>query len=175
MQVVCALCSTPFQKTASAIRRTKNHFCSRSCAATFNNRVTPKRAPEGHCRTCNSPVASTQRYCSISCRETAVSARALSPEEVSKRRKGCVVAWRQRAKLKAIAYKGGACQGCGYGKCVRSLQFHHIDPAGKDFGIGRASARSWARIQVELDKCVLLCANCHGEVHEGIRVVAQTA
>ena len=46
--------------------------------------------------------------------------------------------------------------------------FHHLDPELKDFGISGNANRSWDKIQVELDKCVLLCANCHSEVHAGI-------
>ena len=70
-------------------------------------------------------------------------------------------------KDKAIAYKGGNCIVCNYNKCTRALVFHHVD-GDKDFGIGGAHARSWEAIQNELDKCVLLCSNCHGEVHAGI-------
>lgn len=67
----------------------------------------------------------------------------------------------------AIKYKGGACQFCGYKKSVYALTFHHVDPTQKDFGIGGdGSTRSWERTKAELDKCVLLCANCHAEEHE---------
>lgn len=76
---------------------------------------------------------------------------------------------RQNIKLRAIEYKGGKCICCGYNKSVRSLTFHHVDPNEKEFGIGgRGQTRSWEKIKKELDKCVLVCANCHGEIHEGI-------
>ena len=78
-----------------------------------------------------------------------------------------VVSWRVRTKLKSIVYKGGSCISCGYNRSVYSMHFHHIDPAEKDFKIA-GSTRSWERIQKELDKCVLLCSNCHGEHHEDI-------
>lgn len=70
-------------------------------------------------------------------------------------------------KDKALAYKGYDCQYCGYNRCSRALVFHHIK-GNKDFGIGGAHARSWESIQAELDKTVLLCSNCHMEVHAGI-------
>lgn len=75
---------------------------------------------------------------------------------------------RHRWHLKAfmVSYKGGCCQLCGYAKCYRSLDFHHVDPAQKDFGFGSSHCVSWDRIKKELDKCVCLCRNCHGEVHE---------
>jgi hypothetical protein len=53
---------------------------------------------------------------------------------------------------------------------VRALIFHHLDPSHKDFTIGGKS-KSWNKIQSELDKCVLLCANCHAEVHAGLLVL----
>ncbi len=70
-------------------------------------------------------------------------------------------------KIKAVSYKGGCCIICGYDKCVSALSFHHIDPKTKDFGISGKTI-SWERVQAELSKCVLLCHNCHAEVHSGI-------
>ena len=67
-----------------------------------------------------------------------------------------------------IQYKGGGCQICGYNKCQRSLDFHHMEPGAKDFSLAGKHCISWKRIKSELDKCVCLCRNCHGEVHEGI-------
>lgn len=69
-------------------------------------------------------------------------------------------------KVKAIEYKGGACQKCGYNKYIGALEFHHLDPAQKDFGISeKGHTRSWEKIKNELDKCILVCANCHREIH----------
>ena len=78
---------------------------------------------------------------------------------------------RRRKKLREMAreYKGGKCIKCGYNKCQRALSFHHINPKEKDFDLSsRGLTRSWERIKKEIDKCVLLCANCHMEVHDGI-------
>lgn len=64
---------------------------------------------------------------------------------------------------------GSKCGICGYSRCIKALEFHHIDPNEKDFspGAGRASSKSWESICGELRKCVMLCANCHREVHDG--------
>lgn len=78
----------------------------------------------------------------------------------------------QKAKLKAIYYKGGECQICGYKKSLRALQFHHLDPNQKDFGIS-GGTKSFERMKPELDKCILVCANCHSEIHDGITQIPE--
>lgn len=80
----------------------------------------------------------------------------------------CAVTKQRRlVKSKAIAYKGGCCQMCGYNKCEASLTFHHIDPKQKEFGLSeKGIKRKWEIMQKELDKCILLCHNCHYELHD---------
>jgi 5-methylcytosine-specific restriction endonuclease McrA len=76
---------------------------------------------------------------------------------------------RYKVREMAISYKGGKCQRCGYDVCKESLEFHHIVKDKKNFGISaKGYTRSWVAIKSELDKCVLLCANCHREWHAGI-------
>lgn len=66
----------------------------------------------------------------------------------------------------AVAYKGGACERCAYSKCVEAFDFHHRDPAQKDFAVSAEGVtRSWEKLRIEIDKCALLCANCHRELH----------
>ena len=76
---------------------------------------------------------------------------------------------RQRLKLKAIEYKGKQCNLCGYNRCVEALEFHHIDPKIKSFEI--SERRNWNDVALELNKCLLLCANCHREIHTQNRTV----
>lgn len=69
----------------------------------------------------------------------------------------------------AIDYKGGKCSLCGYSRCKRALSFHHVNPDEKSFGIAyRGFSRSWEKLRPELDKCVLLCANCHMEIEDNL-------
>lgn len=76
---------------------------------------------------------------------------------------------RRKLRLQAIEYGGGSCQKCGYKKSLRALSFHHKNPAEKDFGLSaRGLTRSWEKIKIELDKCILVCANCHMELHDEI-------
>ena len=81
---------------------------------------------------------------------------------------------RQKLKVKAVEYKGGHCQQCGYDRCVEALTFHHRAPNEKDFTISGWYIR-WERIKPELDKCDLLCHNCHIETHSHLRVLAGAA
>jgi hypothetical protein len=71
-------------------------------------------------------------------------------------------------KQKAIEYKGGKCSRCGYCKCSGALTFHHLDPSTKSFSIGGNHTLAWERVRQELDKCILVCHNCHSEIHAGI-------
>lgn len=81
----------------------------------------------------------------------------------------CLVNIRRfKFKQKCLAYKGGKCEDCGYDKCSRALTFHHLDPKEKDFSISGNHARRWDSVVAELDKCILLCANCHAEEHEKV-------
>lgn len=68
-------------------------------------------------------------------------------------------------KVRAVEYKGGKCEACGYDKCVESLTFHHTDPSKKDFALSSMQQKDWATNLKELDKCQLLCFNCHQELH----------
>ncbi len=72
-------------------------------------------------------------------------------------------------KHKAISYLGGRCSSCGYDKFYGALEFHHKNPLEKDHEWGKLRLKSWDKVLAELDKCVLLCANCHREEHHLIQ------
>ena len=83
--------------------------------------------------------------------------------------KKAVAKRRKKIREMAIEYGGGECQMCGYKKCKRALGFHHKDPTKKDFGLAaHGLTRSWEKTKKELDKCILVCANCHMEIHERV-------
>ncbi len=166
MLVECLNCNKEFDKKPCHIRRSPNHYCSRSCAAKTNNKNFPKRSVEGHCKQCQAPISKAKRFCNRECRKLFFPGESL--EDYRERIKKNVIAFRQRQKLKALEYKGSCCQICGYNRCVRSLVFHHLNEFEKEFGISTGATRSWKKVKIELDKCVLLCQNCHGEVHAGM-------
>lgn len=75
---------------------------------------------------------------------------------------------KRRKKLKqlSVQYKGEKCTFCGYSKYIGALDLHHVDPENKDFSLSvRGLTRSWDKIKEELEKCILVCANCHREIH----------
>jgi hypothetical protein len=74
-------------------------------------------------------------------------------------------------KIRAIEYMGGSCQLCGYARCGQALEFHHVDPERKTANFTNLKQWAWDRLRVELDKCVMLCANCHREVENGVATV----
>ena len=77
---------------------------------------------------------------------------------------------RKKIREMAIEYKGGKCMLCGYSRCSQSLDFHHSSNTEKNFGISdKGYTRSWERVKKEIDKCILVCANCHRELHVGIK------
>lgn len=79
-----------------------------------------------------------------------------------------VSAHRRKIKRVLVAEAGGCCELCGYDRCAAALQFHHRDPALKDFHLSlRGVTRSLAEVRAEASKCALLCATCHAEVESG--------
>ena len=77
-----------------------------------------------------------------------------------------IIGRRRKKKAKAVAYKGGKCEKCGYDRCIAALVFHHRNPAEKEFEIGPNLDRKREELYKEIDKCTLLCHNCHTEEHE---------
>lgn len=99
-----------------------------------------------HCKVCDKPLPSRRRNICNACH---------------------VAKYRQNIKRKLVEYKGGKCIVCGYNEYIGSLTFHHREPTKKEFQIGGQS-RSFEKLKNEVDKCELVCHNCHGEIHGGI-------
>lgn len=65
---------------------------------------------------------------------------------------------------------GFTCWMCGYNKTKKNICFHHVNESEKLFGLTTRElvGYSWEKVTKEIDKCILVCHNCHGEIHEGI-------
>lgn len=83
----------------------------------------------------------------------------------------------RRLKIKAVDYAGGSCRKCDYSRYVGALEFHHLEPEHKDFTISQWISRHHVfdeRLKKEIDKCILLCSNCHKETHATDKGIDET-
>lgn len=121
----------------------------------------------GHeCKVCKTPLTGKKHsYCSDKCKGSyyyTTHKSEINPntnirqKQISKKR-----------KLLLIEMSGGACNKCGYKKNYAALTFHHLDPTNKVFNVDsrKLSNTNWNSILEEWEKCELLCANCHSELH----------
>ena len=144
-------------------------FCSVKCARGFATKANRKEISEKVSKTL---TKHEKRYCgvcgvevskknnSMLCKDHKVHYKKYDNEYYY------VKDYRKKVKEKSVVYKGGKCIVCGYNTCNRSLHFHHRDPSEKDFDFSKI--RSWEKTRKELDKCSLVCSNCHGEIHTGL-------
>ena len=72
---------------------------------------------------------------------------------------------RRSMKLQTIKLLGGKCSICGYNRCIDALEFHHENPKEKEFKLGSGNTISWKEYKAEISKCILVCSNCHKEIH----------
>jgi predicted HNH restriction endonuclease len=75
---------------------------------------------------------------------------------------------RKANKKKALKICGNKCYVCEYDACEAALEFHHKNKKRKRFSISNGLHLPWHILKSELNKCVLLCRNCHSELHEGM-------
>lgn len=77
----------------------------------------------------------------------------------------------RKLKQQMVLYKGGKCVRCDYDKYIGALEFHHLDPTKKDFNLSHLKKYTFNKVITdELDKCILLCANCHREIHNELNL-----
>jgi len=112
------------------------------------------------CQNCKNQLIGKQiKFCSIKCKNEKNNKKYQKYE--CQKNKG------MNRKLELIKIKGSKCKNCGYNKNLAALSFHHIDPKSKSFelDVRNCSNSKWSSILLEVDKCDLLCANCHMEIH----------
>ena len=161
VQVTCVICGKEFE----SIKTTKK-YCSKECmneARRINYAQQKqkemesgiikekKEMPEKQCLLCGKifrpkTPAANQRSCCYDC----------MPDGQQLHRSDFI------AKIKES--RGGACERCGYDTTTKALDFHHLDPNKKDFTISNGNFKLTEAIE-ESKKCVLICSNCHRELH----------
>lgn len=137
------------------IGKWQRKFCTSECSRLHEI----SRAPYHACQFCGRMFKSGWRTHVANC----------DPNGNPNRNSRGVLAWKRRLKDALVDAFGGKCRECGYAKCRRSLTFHHLDPLTKSFTISGSNKNNRGLIFEEAKKCTLLCMNCHGEVHEGVR------
>ena len=162
MKNICTICGKEFD----AIKSTKK-YCSTECANLARRiryaeqKKQPKplnqrsnNCPERACLICEKifkpkTAAANQRQCCYDC----------MPDGTQLTRGDFL------AKIKIS--RGGACEKCGYHNCLKALEFHHLDPTKKDFTISNEYFKLKDAVE-ESKKCILLCSNCHRELHDNL-------
>jgi predicted nucleic acid-binding Zn ribbon protein len=176
-------------------KETKNKkFCSSSCSAIWNNKLFPKRKPEHVCKNCKTKINSLRRFCSPECKSIFIKekhktkkcslCKKIFPRTTEHfylkgKAKGfqsyckkCytikTVERQKETKKRNVNYLGGKCKICNYNRSMRSLTFHHFDPKKKEYSLSSSRIFNFEKCKKEMDKCLLVCANCHGEIHDGL-------
>lgn len=158
VQVKCVVCGKEFESQKSTRK-----YCSKECENAMRrikwaNRIKEEKEqklmPEKVCPICNKKfrpksAAANQRICCYDC----------MPDGIQLTRGGFL------AKLKEV--RGGKCIRCEYNKCLKALEFHHLNPAEKDFTISNDHFKLLDAVN-ESKKCILICSNCHKELHDGL-------
>jgi 5-methylcytosine-specific restriction endonuclease McrA len=119
-----------------------------------------------YCEICNEEFdtnSSTRKYC-YKCSGD-------STRKDNETRKHQKTVLRRSMKLQAIKMLGGKCSKCGYDRCVDALEFHHENQDEKEFKLGSGNTMSWVDYKSEAMKCILVCSNCHKEIHSKIGYV----
>lgn len=82
--------------------------------------------------------------------------------------------YRRKRKDNLIKVCGSACNICGYQKSKSALEFHHINPEEKEYGIAaNGTCHDLEKDLAEVKKCILVCANCHREIHDGFFTLSE--
>jgi hypothetical protein len=111
-----------------------------------------KKVP--NCQVCNKKLVGKQTlYCSVKCKN------AIHQSYQAQKKRGL------ERKLEFVQKLGGKCSRCGYATNIAGLSFHHISNKKFQLDVRAFSNRKIEPILQEIDKCVLLCHNCHAEIH----------
>lgn len=167
----CRICDAPFPNHVwidGKLRNLSNRKFCLSCSPfgrhnTRNSEAMQMPAGMRRCPQCRQVLLLDQFYRRRNNKHASVYCRACTNT--------VTIARQQKLKRLAVAYKGGKCQNCGYDRYIGSLEFHHMDPEAKDFDVANCKLTSFNRVRPELDKCVLLCANCHREEHARLKCI----
>ena len=157
---ICVICGKQFQ----AVRSTKK-YCSSKC----NNQARKIRYKQQH------KNKEKKDFIQMPEKECLICGQKFKPKTPAANLRQCcyncmpdghqLLRGQFLAKIKQ--HRGGKCQRCGYNKCLKALEFHHLNPSQKDFTISNDRFKLKQAVE-ETKKCVILCANCHRELHDNL-------
>lgn len=151
MILICKVCGKKF-----SANNPKRRSCSKQCSIIWKE--THKR------RIVDGKTICTKCHCEKNISEFYKNNRGDGPRYYCKQCDDALVLEQQKRRKRIfVELKGGKCQKCGYNKCIGALEFHHVNKEEKEFNINRNL--SLEQMENELQKCILLCANCHREEH----------
>lgn len=179
------------------ITKNNTRFCSHVCSTTYHNKYIWESKKAGKCKKCEVSIENRRVYCDLCWKENIKRKDSKTSLTNNKYCSFCQIEkteentlflngkWGRAcrncdAKNKAdrvnkfkkncVSYKGGQCEVCGYSKCIAALEFHHKDPTQKDFSMAQKKTCKFDdKIMAELDKCAILCCNCHREEHTRLK------
>lgn len=145
-------------KSLSTITYWKNKYSLKSQYTTIRNKENIKYDRTRFCPKCEKDVLTENFYQRRGKKNSSVYCKICTGLQTLERQR--------KLKFLMVEYKGGSCVRCGYKKYHGALEFHHLDPNEKDFNPSHLKKYTFDdRVKNELDKCILVCANCHREIH----------
>jgi len=141
-------------------------FCDSKCARGFSTKSNRKEINEK----VSKKLTKNKRECKVCGGKTSknnLSGFCKNCKPPAKIKAELISEHRRRRKKYLVEYKGGSCEICGYNKSIWALHFHHINPEDKKYHLSKNGIpRSLERDIEEVNKCILVCANCHAEIHD---------
>jgi len=148
-------------KSLTTIRYWKDKYSLKSSHKTFREQEKIEYGETRFCPKCKKDIDTKEFYQRRGKENSSTYCKPCTSEQTLERTRNL--------KSQMVEYKGGCCVRCGYKKYQGALEFHHIDPNEKDFNPSRLKNYSFnERLKNELDKCILVCSNCHREIHDEI-------
>jgi len=149
-------------KSLTTVIYWKDKYHLKSCYRSLRDLEESEYGETRFCQRCKKEVKTENFYQRRGKKNSSSYCKSCTNEQVNERN--------QKIKSLMIEYKGGSCTRCGYNKYQGALDFHHLDPKEKDFNPGHLKKYKFDdKIKKELDKCILVCSNCHREIHYEIK------
>lgn len=168
----CKNCGKDFNNTGRGIKR--KTYCSKKCSIEGKEKIYTERLlntnnssleNKNPCLVCGATLGlGRKKYCSLDCQKHGARIRARKNDRIRHQSRK-EQAW--SIKQEFVDKKGGCCEKCGYFNCLAALTFHHFDESTKEYTLDVSSIQRYKKelLEKELEKCQLLCFNCHMEIH----------